>query len=178
VCQIGPGAKKGPYWHRLPSNGVSTISLYTEKTKNVKHKITLEALEMEGLTMAVEETIKIAKASRKNGNSTKREREQALRAAQAADVTNLDYLRGRIFLEIAGGNVQTVKGWLEDMEPGNIRDNSAAVEIALYRIRTGDVEAGQAEIRRVQDRIRKTGEAKSVTLLLPIIDAALTNTRG
>ncbi|MGH9761000.1 MAG: hypothetical protein ACREDR_24335 [Blastocatellia bacterium] len=67
--------------------------------------------------MRLEHSIKLARASRSNGHNSKRESAAALRAAQAAQVSNLDYLRAHILLDVAHDEIQIApRWWLQDTE--------------------------------------------------------------
>ncbi len=65
--------------------------------------------------MKADEMIHIAQVSRKNGSSTQQEQQDAIKSAQAASVTYFNYLRARLFLDLADGRTDTVKNWLSEI---------------------------------------------------------------
>ena len=64
--------------------------------------------------MKVEQSIRFAQTSLKNGSATKSEKSDATTEAQAAGVTNFDYLKTLTLLRATNSNVQVVAQWLED----------------------------------------------------------------
>lgn len=61
--------------------------------------------------MRIEESVRLAHISKANGRASKREKQIALREAQAALVTHVDYLRAHLSLEIAGGDARLARDW-------------------------------------------------------------------
>ncbi|HKQ07243.1 MAG TPA: hypothetical protein VJ464_19110 [Blastocatellia bacterium] len=64
--------------------------------------------------MKVEESIRFAQVSLKNGSATRSEQKDAIVEAQAAEITNLDFLKSFSFLRVTSGNAQLVEQWLRD----------------------------------------------------------------
>src|ERR1044072_4459974 len=60
----------------------------------------------------VDQVIRLAETSIKNGNSARAEQYIAIRDAQAAGVTYGEYLRARLLLGITDGDKHRVKEWL------------------------------------------------------------------
>lgn len=61
----------------------------------------------------------------------------------------------------------------ENPELGLYRDNESAFAIALHKIRQGNRRRGYKILFELKEHIRKTGERKSVTWLLPQVEAEL-----
>jgi len=79
---------------------------------------THESLSMRGYdeafpSMNVEQAIRLAETSIKNGNSTPAEQDEAVRAAQRAGVTNGAYLRAHLLFGIVGDDRHRIKEWLQ-----------------------------------------------------------------
>lgn len=125
--------------------------------------------------MNVEMTIGLAQVSLKNGQATEMEQEKAIRSAQAADVSTFDYIRGRLFLQTSGGNQELAQLWLSESETecGNFCDHLEAYTVSLHQIKSGQVEQGAGDMKRLRQRIAKSGNPKSARCLLPAIETTL-----
>jgi len=123
--------------------------------------------------MKIRETLRIARIARKNGNASKREKREALEAAQKANVTGLDYLRASAMLRAADGNSEMVKRWLSEMEPGSFADNLELFTVSLHLTTNGNVSEGRRTIELLRQHIVRIGDPKSMNVLLPAIEAAL-----
>lgn len=121
--------------------------------------------------MKIDEMIRIARVSRKNGSSTKKEQQEAIESARAANVTYFNYLRARMFLELTDDDTQRASNWLSEIEFGDFSDNCEALNILVYRMEAGNREEGLEGIRLLKKHINRRGDAKSIELLLPAIES-------
>jgi hypothetical protein len=64
--------------------------------------------------MKIEESIRFAEISLKNGKSKVAEQREATIKAQEAEITNFDYLKARLLLGVTNGDVNMVKQWLRE----------------------------------------------------------------
>src|SRR3954466_322207 len=94
------------------------------------------------MSMNTEEMIHIAQVSRKNGSSTQQEQQDAIESAQAANVTYFNYIRARLFLDLADDRTETVKNWLSEIEYGDFADNCQALDLIRHRMANGERELG------------------------------------
>jgi hypothetical protein len=121
--------------------------------------------------MKIDQMINIAQVSRKNGKSTEEEQHEVLRAAQAANITYFNYIRTRLFLDVADDNTQTVKVWLSDVEYGDYNDNCHAFNIYQRCIRAGDAKEGIEGMLQLGKHIKHRGDQRSIEQILPRIEA-------
>jgi len=127
--------------------------------------------------MNIEETINLAQASRKNGQLTEAEQNNALKMVVANGISNRCFLWSRLFLEIANGDVKTAKKWLGEKEVGfgDFYDNAESWTAIQYMLDNGKVEEGLERACLLREFISLRGDANSVAWLLPQIDARLSN---
>ena len=79
------------------------------------HKsVIVNSFEEASPSMNIEQVIRLAEASIKNGNSSLDEQDDAIKEAQAAGVTNCEYVRARLLLRLIGNDTHRVKELLKE----------------------------------------------------------------
>lgn len=122
--------------------------------------------------MKTKQAIRIAQMC-KNGNSSKKNSERALREAQAMNVTTFDCLRAGLLLDVADGNPHTVETWLSQIEFGDFADNLEVLTISLHQIAEGKTECASERMSQLREHIVQRGDEKSTKWLLPAVDTAM-----
>jgi hypothetical protein len=127
--------------------------------------------------MGIVETINFAQVSRKNGQATETEHQNAAKMAVANCISIRSFLWSRAFLEIANGDVHTAQEWLKEKVAGfgDYDDNAEAWSTIQFLLADGKMEEGLERASLLREFISQRGDDNSVKWLLPQIDEVLGN---